>query len=85
MFLSKPGRHKKITIARCKAFQNSFFFKINTVDPWFSPHGLIANFHMGLIWGGRLFEGSGLIKKVFTVHGGLFEMACSLLAIINLG
>ena len=51
--------------------------KIVTVNPRFSPRRLIVNFeilHGGLFEGG-LFEGKGLIEKVCTLHGGLFEIA----------
>ena len=57
-----------------------------TVNPRFSPRGLIVNFE---IWHGSLFEGElirgrGLIEKICTLHGGLFETACFLHAIIIL-
>ena len=48
------------------------------VNPRFSPWGLIVNFeilHGGLFMGG-LYEGRGLIEKVCTLLGGLFETAC---------
>ena len=58
-----------------------------TVNPRFSPWGLIVNFensHGGSHeWG--FIRGRELIEKVCTLHGGLFETACFLHATIVLG
>ena len=59
----------------------------NTASPRFSPRGLIVNFK---IWHGGLFQGwlirgERAYQKFCTLHGGLFEKACFLRAIIILG
>ena len=62
--------------------QIGIYYNLLTIYPQFSNWGLIVNFE---IWHGSLFKGRMLIKKVCTLHVGLFETACFLHAMIISG
>ena len=74
--------HQKLT----KTLYMRVQYRISSVSPRFSNGRLTVNFEIGNggLFIGSLFEGRGLIEKVYTLHRGLFKTACLLHAIIIL-